>query len=104
MLMSLMIWMKILDFFFFKRLLFDKQQCTSHQKVDSVLLIFFATNQNWVMKATRGPRANELDEFDEDTNFFKRFLFDKQQCTGHQEVDSVLLFFFFFLPLTKIGS
>ena len=56
-------------FFFLKRLLFDKQQCTSHQKVDSVLLIFFATNQNWVMKAARGPRANELDEFDEDTRF-----------------------------------
>ena len=55
------------------------------------------------MKATRGPRVNELDE---DTRFFffflKRFLFDKQQCTGHQKVDSVLLFFF--LPLTKIGS
>ena len=64
----LMRWMKILDFFFFlKRFLFDKQQCTGHQKVDTVLLFFFfAINQNWDMKTARGPRVNELDEFDED--------------------------------------
>ena len=60
------------------------------------------------MKATRGPRVNELVELDEDARFFffffflKRLLFDKQQCTSHQKVDSVLLIFF--LPLTKIGS
>ena len=61
------------------------------------------------MKATRGPCVNELDELDEDTRFFfffffflKRLLFEKQQCTSHQTVDSVLLIFF--LPLTKIGS
>ena len=60
----------ILFFFFWKRFLFDKQQCTGHQNVESVLLIFFAKNQNWVMKATRGPCVNELDELDEDTRFF----------------------------------
>ena len=75
MLMSLMIWMKILDFFFFKRLLFDKLQCTGHQKVDSVLLIFFAKNQNWVMKATRGPRVNELDELDENIIYIYIYIY-----------------------------
>ena len=29
-------------------------------------VFFFAINQNWVMKTARGPRVNELDEFDED--------------------------------------
>ena len=85
-------------FFFWKRFLFDKQQCTGHQNVDSVLMIFFAKNQNWVMKATRRPRVNESDELEEDTRFFffffKGLLFDKQQCTSHQKVDSVLLIFF----------
>ena len=57
-------------FFFWKRFLFDKQQCTGHQNVESVLLNFFANNQNLVMKATRGPRVNEFDDLDEDTRFF----------------------------------
>ena len=57
-------------FFFGKRFLFDKQQCTGHQNVESVLLNFFANNQNLVMKATRGPRVNEFDDLDEDTRFF----------------------------------
>ena len=38
---------------------------------------FFANNQNWVMKAARGPRANELDEFDEDTRFLFFFFWEE---------------------------
>ena len=29
-------------------------------------VFFFAINQNWVIKTTRGPHVNELDEFDKD--------------------------------------
>ena len=95
--------MKILDFFFFflKRFLFDKQQCTGPQKVDSVLLIFLPITKIGSCRLLGGHVLMSwmkiLDFF-----FLKRFLFDKQQCTGHQKVDSVLLFFF--LPSTKIGS
>ena len=80
----------IYSFFFWKRFLFDKQQCTGHQNVDSVLMIFFAKNQNWVMKATRRPRVNESDELEEDTRFFF-FLRDFSLTNNNAQVTKRLI-------------
>ena len=60
-----------------------------------MLLIFFATNQNWVMKATRGARVNELDELDEDTRFFYfLFLSDFSLTSNNAQVTKRLILCF----------
>ena len=64
----LMSWMSLMKILIFLRdfSLTNNNALVTKRSIRCFCFFFFAINQNWVMKTARGPRVNELDEFDED--------------------------------------